>query len=100
MSSEKPHDGRGSRVERTARSFQENLTRSGPVAAASYSLVGAILMLGGIGYALDRWRGTSPWFLLAGLLTGIVVGFYGLARTVWQPKDPGPSGGPGARGER
>ena len=28
-------------------------------------------------------RGTSPWFLLGGLIAGLVVGFYGLARTVW-----------------
>jgi F0F1-type ATP synthase assembly protein I len=40
-------------------------------------------LLGGGGYALDYWRGTSPWFLLAGLLLGIVVGFYELAKTVW-----------------
>ena len=24
------------------------------------------MLLGGLGYALDAWRGTSPWFLLAG----------------------------------
>ena len=47
------------------------------------NLIGAILFLGGGGYALDYWRGTSPWFLLAGLLLGIVVGFYELAKTVW-----------------
>ena len=27
-------------------------------------------LLGGIGYALDAWRGTSPWFLLGGLSSG------------------------------
>ena len=68
---------------RYAKAFQENITRAGPVAAASYTLIGAILVLGGIGYALDRWRGTSPWFLLAGLMLGLVVGFYELAKTVW-----------------
>ena len=51
---------------------------------ASYTLIGAILVLGGIGYALDAWRGTSPWFLLSGLLLGIIVGFYELAKTVWR----------------
>ena len=73
----------GSPLERAAKAFQENVTRSGPVAAASYTLIGAILLLGGIGYAVDRWRGTTPWFLLGGLLLGLIVGFYELARTVW-----------------
>ena len=68
---------------RYAKAFHENITRAGPIAAASYTLIGAILVLGGIGYALDRWLGTSPWFLLAGLMLGLVVGFYELAKTVW-----------------
>jgi F0F1-type ATP synthase assembly protein I len=69
-----------------ARSFsylQENVRRSGPAAAASYTLIGAIILLGGIGYAVDRWLGMSPWFLLGGLLLGLIVGFYDLAKTVW-----------------
>jgi F0F1-type ATP synthase assembly protein I len=68
---------------RAARSLQDNLVRSGPVAAASYTLVGAILLLGGLGYALDRWLGTGPWLLVTGLAAGIVVGFYELVKTVW-----------------
>ena len=68
---------------RAARSLQENVARSGAVAGASYTLVGAIILLGGIGYALDRWRDSSPWFLIAGLTLGIVVGFYELIKTVW-----------------
>jgi F0F1-type ATP synthase assembly protein I len=80
-------DGKGeSPLERAAKAFQENVTRSGPVAMASYTLIGAIILLGGIGYALDRWRGTSPWFLMGGLLLGIIVGFYELARAVWPSK--------------
>lgn len=50
---------------------------------ASYTLIGAILLLGGIGYVLDRWVGTTPWFVLAGLLMGLIVGFYELAKSVW-----------------
>ena len=73
-------------IGRAAKAFQENVTRSGPVAMGSYTLIGAIILLGGIGYALDRWRGTSPWFLLGGLLLGIIVGFYELARAVWPSK--------------
>jgi F0F1-type ATP synthase assembly protein I len=69
---------------RSLKHLQENIRRSGPAAAAGYTLIGAILLLGGIGYALDNWRGTSPWFLLGGLLLGIVVGFYELARIVFR----------------
>lgn len=67
---------------RSARSLQDNVTRSGPAMAASYTLVGAILLLGGLGYAVDRWQGTSPWFTLGGLLLGMVIGFYELVKTV------------------
>jgi F0F1-type ATP synthase assembly protein I len=70
-------------LERSAKSLQENFLRAGPAMSASYTLIGAILVLGGIGYALDAWLGTSPWCLLVGLLLGIVVGFYELAKTVW-----------------
>jgi F0F1-type ATP synthase assembly protein I len=75
---------RGFSLERSARSLQENVSRSGAVAGASYTLVGAIILLGGIGYALDRWQGTSPWFLVTGLALGIIVGFYELIKTVWR----------------
>ena len=80
---DKPDNKGGFSLERATKAFQENVTRAGPVAAASYALIGAIILLGGIGYAIDRWRGTSPWFLLGGLLLGIVVGFYELAKAVW-----------------
>jgi F0F1-type ATP synthase assembly protein I len=49
----------------------------------SYTLIGAIVFLGGLGYALDRWRGTSPWGLIGGLALGLVVGFYELAKAIW-----------------
>jgi F0F1-type ATP synthase assembly protein I len=75
---------RGFSLARSTQSLQDNVSRSGPVAAASYTLVGGIILLGGIGYAIDKWRGTAPWFLLAGLLLGIVVGFYELVRTVYR----------------
>ncbi len=78
-----PEDRSGSSLEKATKAFQENVTRAGPVAAASYTLIGAIILLGGIGYAIDSWRGTKPWFLLSGLLLGLIVGFYELAKAVW-----------------
>lgn len=71
-------------LERSLESFQESVQKSGPAASASYGLIGAIILLGGIGYALDVWRGTSPWFLVGGLVCGLIVGFYGLAKAVWR----------------
>lgn len=69
---------------RSFRFLENNVARSGSVIAAAYSLVGSILLLGGIGYLVDRWRGTAPWFLLTGLVLGMIVGFYELARTVYR----------------
>ncbi len=66
---------------RSAKSLQENAERAGSAAGAAYALVGGILVLGGIGYAVDKWRDTSPWGLLIGLLLGVIVGFYDLVKT-------------------
>ena len=68
---------------RSAKSLQDNIRGSAAAAGAGYSLIGAIILLGGIGYGLDRWQGTAPWGLFVGLTLGIVVGFYELAKTVW-----------------
>ena len=78
-----PDEEKGSFLARSLRSMQDNLRKAGPAAAAGYTLIGAILLLGAIGYALDVWRGTSPWFLIAGLLLGLIVGFFELAKTIW-----------------
>jgi ATP synthase protein I len=64
--------------------FQQSATSAGPAAAAAYSLVGAVVLLGAGGYAVDRWLGTAPWGVFVGLLLGIAVGFYGLIKSTWQ----------------
>ena len=69
---------------KSLQALQENVRRAGPAASAGYTLIGAILVLGGAGHLVDRWAATSPWFLLTGLLVGVVVGFYELAKTVWK----------------
>ena len=66
------------------KALQTTISRSGPAATVSYTLIGAIVLLGGIGYALDQWRGTSPWGLFGGLVLGLTVGFYELAKTIWK----------------
>lgn len=67
-----------------ARGLQASLRSSGSVAGASYSLIGAIVLLGAVGYFADGYFGTSPWLLLIGLLLGIVVGFYELVKVAWR----------------
>ena len=74
---------RGFSFGRAAKSLQENATNSGAAAGASYTLIGAILLLGGLGYGFDRWRDTAPWGLFVGLTLGIIVGFYELVKTTW-----------------
>ena len=69
-------------IARSAKSLQENVTRSGPVAGASYTLVGGIILLGGLGYFADGYFGTEPWLLVVGLALGIIVGFWELIKTV------------------
>jgi len=69
---------------RGLKALQSTISGSGPAAMVSYTLIGAIVLLGGIGYAVDEWRGTSPWFLLSGLILGLIVGFYELAKTLWR----------------
>lgn len=78
-----PTSDRGEFLARSLKFLQENIRRSGPAAVASYTLIGAILVFGVIGAALDRWLGTTPWLLFSGLMLGIVIGFYELAKSVW-----------------
>jgi F0F1-type ATP synthase assembly protein I len=79
-----PDENRPSFLERSVQSLQGTVVRSADSAAmASYSLIGAIVLLGGIGYGLDQWLGTAPWLLLGGLLLGLIVGFYSLAKAIF-----------------
>ena len=80
-----PDENRPSFLERSVQSLQGTVIRStdSSAAMASYSMVGAIVLLGGVGYGLDQWLGTSPWLLLGGLLLGLIVGFYELAKAIF-----------------
>ena len=67
--------------------FQKIVKQSGPAMGASYTLVAAVIILGTIGYIVDKWQNSSPIFLLLGLLIGIVVGFYEIAKVIWLNKE-------------
>lgn len=66
-------DTEGGGLSETARQMRA----AEPYIAAVWKLVGGAVVgvLGG--YFLDKWLGTSPWFLLGLSLVGISVGFYG-----------------------
>ena len=78
------------KINNLANSFsylQKIIRQSGPAMGASYTLIGAILILGTLGYFFDKWQDTSPIFLLIGLLIGIIVGFYEIAKIIWAKSD-------------
>lgn len=78
-----PTSGNGEEVPRgLARLFGGSLKTSARSMDVAYGLVGAVLGLGFLGWLLDRRFGTAPAWLLAGLLLGVVVGLYTLARVV------------------
>ena len=67
--------------------MQKIIKQSGPAIGASHSLIGSIILLGTIGYFIDKWQDTSPVYLLVGLLIGIVVGLYEIAKIIWTNSD-------------
>ena len=72
------------KFDRSIESFQATVEKAGPAASISYSMIGAIGVMTAIGYGLDRWLGTWPWFLLGCMLFGVATGFYLLAKEVWR----------------
>ena len=56
---------------------------SGIAYAAGLTIFFAVLSFMGVGWALDRWLGTS-WIMVAGIVLGAVVGFYEFIRIISQ----------------
>ena len=54
--------------------------KSGMAYAAGLAIFFSVLAFLGFGYLLDRWLGTSPWLMVAGILLGSAVGFYEFIR--------------------
>ena len=48
----------------------------------SYSVLGALALFGFGGYWLDRYSGGENYWLIIGLLLGVVVGMYELAKFI------------------
>lgn len=59
---------------------QETNVKSGIAYGAALSLFFSVASMTGVGWALDRWLGTSPWLLVVGIVLGAIVGFYQFVR--------------------
>jgi ATP synthase protein I len=59
---------------------EEVTRRSGVAYAAALSLFFSVAVLLGLGYLLDRWLGTAPWLMVAGIVVGSAVGLYEFVR--------------------
>ncbi|MEP6707005.1 MAG: AtpZ/AtpI family protein [Pyrinomonadaceae bacterium] len=55
--------------------------KSGIAYAAAFSLFVAVAVFLVVGWMLDRWLGTKPWLLVAGIVLGSAAGFYQFLRT-------------------
>ena len=49
---------------------------------ASYSVLGALALFGFGGFWLDRYMGSENFWLIIGLLLGVVVGMYELSKYI------------------
>ena len=46
----------------------------------STELVAGVLVGAGLGWLLDRWLGTGPWLMVAGIVLGSILGLYEFIR--------------------
>jgi ATP synthase protein I len=66
-----------------AKKDEGEITRkSGIMYAAVLALVFSIVSMLVVGWLLDRWLGTGPWLVVAGIVLGAVAGFYEFIRLV------------------
>ena len=54
--------------------------KSGLAYAAAFSLFACVIAGLILGWLLDRWLGTKPWLLVAGLVLGAAAGLYEFIR--------------------
>ncbi len=54
--------------------------KSGLAYGAAFTLFMSVAAMTGFGWVLDRWFGTSPWLLVAGIIVGSIAGFYQFVR--------------------
>tara|TARA_Y100001980_G_C14455170_1_gene238239 strand:- start:551 stop:805 length:255 start_codon:yes stop_codon:yes gene_type:complete len=60
--------------------FQKVLNQAGPAASASYSLIASVLLFLFLGFYIDNHLDTPPFGKIAGIVLGLIVGFYQIAK--------------------
>ncbi len=59
---------------------EETSRKSGLAYGAALVLFSSVISFCGLGWLLDRWLGTKPWLLVAGIVLGAAAGFYQFIR--------------------
>jgi ATP synthase protein I len=62
----------------------ETTRKSGLAYAAAFTLFACVAALTVVGWLADRWFGTKPWLLVAGIVLGAIAGFYQFVRLTSQ----------------
>jgi ATP synthase protein I len=72
---------------------RDDLGRGLSLAARIGVELAVTLLVGGfLGYLLDRWLSTLPWFMLVGLLLGTIAGFRGVYRVLSREEEKSKKG--------
>lgn len=58
----------------------ETNRKSGIAYAAALTLFASVAVCTGIGWLVDKWFGTQPWFLIAGIVLGSAAGLFEFVR--------------------
>lgn len=58
----------------------EENRKAGFAYAAGITLVAAVVSFCGLGWLLDKWLGTEPWLLIAGIILGSAAGLFEFVR--------------------
>ena len=61
-------------------SDQDENRKAGFAYAAGITLFASVVSFCGLGYLLDRWLGTDPWLLIAGIVIGSAAGLFEFVR--------------------
>ena len=59
---------------------QDENRKSGFAYAAGIALFASVVTFCAVGYFIDRWLGTQPWFLIGGIVLGSAAGLFEFIR--------------------